>query len=207
MLLNTYEKVTKLFRDGNGYRNAAQLKDAKVTTVQIKELVNKGILERVSHGHYWLIDEEKGKPENFEMLEACMVNPRAVICADSACYYHGLIDTAPKKLSVATLKTDRSKMQLNFPVTRHYYSDLAFEQDLEVVDTPYGQIRIYALERSVCDTIRFRADIGIEMVENIVQNYMKRENRQMERLLAYADAMRVGKIVRTTLGEDEQGGE
>ena len=204
MLLNTYEKVTKLFRDGNGYRNAAQLKDAKVTTVQIKELVSKGILERVSHGHYWLIDEEKGKPENFEMLEACMVNPRAVICADSACYYHGLIDKAPEKLSVATLKTDRSKMQLNFPVTRHYYSDLAFEQDLEVVNTPYGQIRIYALERSVCDTIRFRADIGIEMVENIVQNYMKRENRQMERLLAYADAMRVGKIVRTTLEQKGQ---
>ncbi|MCI8770163.1 MAG: type IV toxin-antitoxin system AbiEi family antitoxin domain-containing protein [Lachnospiraceae bacterium] len=203
MLLNTYEKVTKLFRDGNGYRNAAQLKDAKVTTVQIKELVNKGILERVSHGHYWLIDEEKGKPENFEMLEACMVNPRAVICADSACYYHGLVEKAPEKLSVATLKTDRSKMQLNFPVTRHYYSDLAFEQDMEVVDTPYGQIRIYALERSVCDTIRFRADIGVEMVEHIVRNYMKRENRQMERLLAYADAMRVGKIVRTTLGEKE----
>ncbi len=199
MLLNTYEKVTKLFRDGNGYRNAAQLKDAKVTTVQIKELVSKGILERVSHGHYWLIDEEKGKPENFEMLEACMVNPRAVICADSACYYHGLIQKAPERLSVATLKTDRSKMQLNFPVTRHYYSDLAFEQDLEVVETPYGQIRIYALERSVCDTIRFRADIGIETVEHIVQNYMKLENRQMGRLLAYADAMRVGKIVRTTL--------
>ena len=198
MLLNTYEKVTKLFRDGNGYRNAAQLKDAKVTTVQIKELVSKGILERVSHGHYWLIDEEKGKPENFEMLEACMVNPRAVICADSACYYHGLIQKAPERLSVATLKTDRSKMQLNFPVTRHY-SDLAFEQDLEVVETPYGQIRIYALERSVCDTIRFRADIGIETVEHIVQNYMKLENRQMGRLLAYADAMRVGKIVRTTL--------
>lgn len=38
MLLNTYEKVTKLFREGNGYRNAAQLKEAKVTTVQIKEL-------------------------------------------------------------------------------------------------------------------------------------------------------------------------
>lgn len=203
MLLNTYEKVTKLFRDGNGYRNAAQLKDAKVTTVQIKELVNKGILERVSHGHYWLIDEEKGKPENFEMLEACMVNPRAVICADSACYYHGLVEKAPEKLSVATLKTDRSKMQLNFPVTRHYYSDLAFEQDMEVVDTPYGQIRIYAIERSVCDTIRFRADIGVEMVEHIVRNYMKRENRQMERLFAYADAMRVGKIVRTTLGEKE----
>lgn len=204
MLLNTYEKVTKLFRDGNGYRNAAQLKEAKVTTVQIKELVEKGIIERVSHGHYWLIDEEKGKPENYQMIEACMVNPRAVICADSACYYHGLIDKKPEKLSVATLKTDRSKMQLNFPVTRHYYSDLAFEQDLETVETPYGTLRIYALERSVCDTIRFREDIGSEAVECIVHNYMKQRNRQMERLLAYADAMRVGKIVRTKLEEGKE---
>lgn len=204
MLLNTYEKVTKLFRDGNGYRNAAQLKEAKVTTVQIKELVEKGIIERVSHGHYWLIDEEKGKPENYQMIEACMVNPRAVICADSACYYHGLIDEQPKKLSVATLKTDRSKMQLNFPVTRHYYSDLAFDQDMETVETPYGLLRIYSLERSVCDTIRFREDIGMKNVNNIVRNYMKQENRQMERLLAYADAMRVGKIVRTKLEEGKE---
>jgi len=199
MLLNTYEKVTKLFRDGKGYRNAAQLKEAKVTTVQIKELVEKGIIERVSHGHYWLVDKKNGKPENYQMIEACMVNPRAVICADSACYYHGLLEERPERLSIATLKTDRSKMQLNFPVTRHYYSDLAFDQDLEIVETEYNPIRIYALERSVCDTIRFREDIGEETVNLIVQNYMKRESRQMERLLAYADAMRVGKIVRTKL--------
>ena len=204
MLLNTYEKVTKLFRDGNGYRNAAQLKEAKVTTVQIKELVEKGIIERVSHGHYWLIDEKKGKPENYRMIDACMVNPRAVICADSACYYHGLIEEEPEKLSVATLKTDRSKMQLNFPVTRHYYSDLAFDQDMEVIDTPYGPLRIYALERSVCDTIRFRDDIGSKAVGSIVRSYMRQENRQMERLLAYADAMRVGKIVRTKLEEGKE---
>lgn len=202
MLLNTYEKVAKLFHDSNGYCNAAKLKEAKVTTVQIKELVNKGILERVSHGYYWLIDEKKGKPEHYEMIEACMINPKAVICADSACYYHGLIEKAPEKLSIATLKTDRSKMQLNFPVTRHYYSDLAFEQDLEVYHTEYGSIRMYGLERSVCDTIRFREDIGEENVDRIVKNYMKRENRRMEHLFAYADAMRVGKIVRIKLTEE-----
>lgn len=201
MLLNTYEKVTGLFREGNGYMNAARLKEARVTTVQIRELVEKGIIERVSHGHYWLIDEEKGKPENYQMIEACIVNPRAVICADSACYYHGLIDERPKKLSVATVKTDRSKMQLNFPVTRHYYSNLAFEQDVESFETPYGILRVYSLERSVCDAIRFRSDIGVRSVNHIVRNYMKQEDCQLERLLAYADAMRVGKIVRAKLEE------
>lgn len=204
MLLNTYEKVTKLFEEGNGYLSAAALKDARVTTVQIKELVKKGIIERISHGHYWLIDADKGKPENYEMIEIGMVNPRAVVCADSACYFHGLIDEKPRRLSVATLKTDRSKMQMNFPITRHYYSNLAFDQDMQVVETEYGNFRIYTLERSVCDAIRFREDVGKREMETIVKNYMKRDNKKMERLLAYADAMRVGKIVRNTLEEGSE---
>ena len=48
MLLNTYKKVMDLFESGNGYRDASELKDAKITTVQIKELVNMGIIERVA---------------------------------------------------------------------------------------------------------------------------------------------------------------
>ena len=98
------------------------------------------------------------------MFEACRVISRAVICADSACYYLGLIDVEPERLSVATLKTDRSRMQLNFPVCCHYYSDLAFQQDMQVDETPYGKIRVYDIERSVCDCIRFRADIGEDML-------------------------------------------
>ena len=95
MLLSTYKRVIELFNEGNGYRSAAELKEHKITTVQIKELVSEEIVERVSHGYYWLIDRENGKPENYQYIEACMVNPRAVICADSACYFNGLIDMSP----------------------------------------------------------------------------------------------------------------
>lgn len=204
MLLNTYQKAIELFQSGNGYRSASELKEAKITTVQIRELVNKGIVERVSHGHYWLVDEKHGKPKHYQMIEACRVNPRAVICADSACYYHGLIDVETKKLSIATLKTDRSRMQLNFPVCRHYYSDLAFEQDMQEVETPYGVIRVYDVERSVCDAIRFRSDVGEEILELIVERFLQRGTDQMDRLLAYADAMRVGRIVRIQLKQMEE---
>lgn len=202
MLLNTYEKVIKMFQDGKGYRNAAELKEARITTVQIKELVDKDILERVSHGYYWLKGNEK--PKDYQMIEACMVNPRAVICADTACYYHGLLEEPPAKTSIATLKTDRSKMQLNFPVSRHYYSDLTFEEDLLEVDTEFGSFRIYDVDRSVCDAIRFREDIGEEKVTEIIRNYLKREHKQIERVFAYADAMRVGKIVRTKIEEETE---
>lgn len=200
MLLSTYKKIIDLFKEGNGYKNAAELKEQKITTVQIKELVNEGIVERVSHGYYWLIDKENGKPKNYQYIEACMINSRAVICADSACYFNGLIENSPKKLSIATLKTDRSRMQLNFPITRHYYSNLAFEEGLRVADTPYGKVRVYDIERSVCDCIRFREDIGEDVLGEVIERFLETKSTQMERLFAYADAMRVGKIVRTQLG-------
>ena len=203
MLLSTYKRVIELFNEGNGYRSAAELKEHKITTVQIKELVSEEIVERVSHGYYWLIDRENGKPENYQYIEACMVNPRAVICADSACYFNGLIDKSPEKLSVATLKTDRSRMQLNFPVTRHYYSNLAFDEGLKIVETPYGNVRVYDIERSVCDCIRFRDDIDDDVLEEIIERFLAAKSNQMDRLLAYADAMRVGKIVRTKLHRTE----
>ena len=204
MLLNTYEKVTDLFVKGNGYMSAAGLRAAKVTTVQIKELVDKGVIEKIAHGYYWLVSENREKVKDYEMLEACLVNPKAVICADSACYYHGLIEEKPERLSVATLKTDRSKMQLKFPICRHYYSSLAFEQDKEEGEIAGCKINVYSLERSVCDTIRFRNDIDKAVVDQIVKNFMKREHKELERLLAYADAMRVGKIVRTSLEEGSE---
>ena len=56
MLLSTYKRVIELFENGNGYRSAAELKEQKISTVQIKELVSEGFVDRVSHGFYWLID-------------------------------------------------------------------------------------------------------------------------------------------------------
>lgn len=198
MLLETYQKVIKLFQENNGYLKAGQLKNEGITTIQVKELVDKGIVEKISHGHYWLAQENK-KPENYKLIEICRVNPKAVICADTALYFHGLIDVEPERISVATLKTDRSMMKVNYPVKRHYYSDLAFEEDIITVDTPYGPIRVYDIERSVCDCIRFRQDVGEKMLELIIDKFQAKSSKQMERLLNYADAMRVGNIVREHL--------
>ena len=100
------------------------------------------------------------------------------------------------------IDTDESCIT-DFPVCRHYYSDLAFQQDMQVDETPYGKIRVYDIERSVCDCIRFRADIGEDMLHLIISNFLQRNSNQMDRLLAYADAMRVGKIVRTHLKQNE----
>lgn len=199
MLQTTYDKVNALFEEENGYLPTRTLLRNKITTIQIRALLNEGKIEKISHGHYWNLMSGKKKPKHYKMIEACMTNPRAIICALSACYFHGLIEEEPDKLYVATEREDRGKMTLNFPVSRHYFSAITFEDSMHTVKTGNHTIRVYDIDRSICDCIRLEKDIGKEKVEMVVSNYKKYEKRRPERLLAYADSMRYGKIVRRYL--------
>ena len=203
MLQRTFDKVNALFEEGNGYLATRKMLDNKITTIQIRTMLEEGKIEKISHGNYWNLMSGKKKPKYYKMLEACMTNRKAVICSLSACYFHGLLDEEPDKLYVATARTDRGGMKLNFPVSRHYFSVSSFEEDVLNVKTGGGSIRIYDMDRSVCDCIRLEKEIGRDTVELVVENYMKSKKKKPTHLLQYADRMRYGKIAREYLGTEE----
>lgn len=196
MLKRTYDKVNTLFEEAGGYLPARVLLANKITTIQIRSMLEEGKIERISHGNYWNLMSGRKKPKHYKMVEACMTNPKAVICALSACYYHGLIDEEPEKLYIATARTDRGGMKLTFPVSRHYFSVQAFGDDIIRKKTASGTIRVYGMDRSVCDCIRLEKEIGKETVRLIVDRYKNNKKRKPGRLLKYADRMRFGQIAR-----------
>ena len=195
MRQSTLERLHILTKTRNGYVGTPALLNAGFTNRQIAELVEKDILEKIAHGQYWMNCLEYDKPKEYKAVEVGMVNPGAVICADSACYYQGLIQMEPKALSIATRRCDRHKMNMNFEVTRHYYSEKNFEENCVIKTTTQGDYKVYNIDRSVCDCIRFRDDIEQEIFNLIIENYKKNTERQIERLKAYAKKMRVEKKV------------
>lgn len=199
MLQRTYEKVNHMFEQAGGYLATRALLDERITTIQIRTLLEEGKIEKVSHGHYWNLMSGRKKPKEYKMLEACMTNSKAVICALSACYYHGLLKEEPEELYLATRRTDRGAMKLTFPVSRHYYSVQTFEDDVVEVETPSGSFKVYDVDRSVCDCIRMEKEIGEKKLSVVLDGYKKYKNKDMDRLLAYADRMRFGKIAREYL--------
>ena len=201
MLKRTYDKVNALFEEAGGYLPARELLANKITTIQIRSMLQEGKIERVSHGNYWNLMTGRKKPKHYKMIEACMTNQKAVICALSACYFHGLISEEPDKLYIATARTDRGGMKLTFPVSRHYFSVHAFSDDILEKETPSGIIRVYNLDRSVCDCIRLEKEIGHDTVQLIVDNYKNSKKKKPKHLLEYADRMRFGKIARGNMEE------
>ena len=197
----TYEKISGLSRRYHGYMRTEQLLAEGITNRQIAVLRQEDILERITVGIYWVKCDDIKKPEDYKMIEVSLGNENAIICADSACFLQGLIYVEPKVLSIATRRSDRKQMSMNFQIARHFYSDASFEQDYHKVQTKFGAYKVYDIDRSVCDCIRFRNDIDQDIFELVIESYRKSSQRQTDRLLEYAEKMRVNKQAHAILGE------
>ncbi len=199
MLKRTYDKIYALFDKAGGYLSTRDMLSKKVSTIHIRELLENGDIEKVSHGNYWGSFLKIKKPANYKMIEACLTNPKAVICGPSACYYHGMLKKEPETLYVATLRTDRGGMKLTFPVSRHYFSEQAFEEEIVTFKYESTTVRVYDVNHSVVDSIRLADKLEEGMLDEIIRGFKRSNKKDLKKCFAYADRMRVGQIVRDRL--------
>ena len=70
-----------------------------------------------------------------------------------------------------------------------------------VVEVTEGgdSFRIFDIEKTVVDIIYYRNKIGIEETSEILHNYLRRQDRRIDRLYTYAKMLRCESIVRTYL--------
>ena len=179
---NTYLKIESIYKKYRGYVGTKELIEEGFSNRQIAALTEEGYLEKICHGHYWLAGGQCRKPGDFKCIEVCLSNPRAVICMESAVYYQGGIAEEPQYLSVATERTDRSLLKMNFPIKRHYFSGNNFRHGIRKKDTEFGCYNIYDMERSICDMLRLEQEIGIEIIDSVKNN-----RQQYERIMKYAE--------------------
>ena len=53
-------------------------------------------------------------------------------------------------------------------------------------------VLITDLEKSVCDAVKFRNKVGIDVCAEILHSYLRRKDKSITKLMAYAAQMRIG---------------
>ena len=56
-------------------------------------------------------------------------------------------------------------------------------------------IRLYDVERCVCDAVKFRNKVGMDICSEIINNYLEHPDRNLSKLMDYARRLRVEKIL------------
>lgn len=174
-----------------------ELKNMGYTYYKIDKLEKVGILSRINRSTYENLDY-KGDENDFFSAEAYV--PNGVICLMSAARYYGLTNFLPDAVDVAIERKKKVNTLPEWPEIRiFYFSPSRMDIGVKKIYEGKNCFHIFDIEKTVVDIIYYRNKIGIEETSEVFKNYLKRRDRQIDRIYAYAKRLRCEKVVRTYL--------
>lgn len=174
-----------------------ELRDKGFSYYKINQMVDQGILIKLNKKYYENMNFD-GEESDFYYAYAFV--PDGVVCLLSAAVYYNLstyrldaIDIAiPRKAKVSTLP---DWPELNVC----YFTDERFDVGIETIEDGKNKFRIYNIEKTVVDIVFYREKIGIEETKEVLTTYLHRSERNLNRLIRYAEMLKCGDVMKLYL--------
>jgi len=191
------EKIYKVFKAHEGF---ARTKDILMTGIhhrEIKRVRDEGQIIRVKRGLYRLAEIPLISNQGF--IDLARAVPGGVICLLSALSYYELTTFSSTIISMAICRGSR-RPKIDYPPAEFYhFSKKQFEAGISEIKIKSHKIRIYNPEKTICDCFRYRNKLGLDIAKEGLSEYLKRKDRNLERLLKYAEVCRIKSLLQTWL--------
>ena len=185
--MNTKESIEKLLESSkDGTITAAQVTKAGLHRSVLQSLVDSGELYRYGRGLYV---KSSAWEDDFYLLQRKY--GRGIYSHDTALYLLGYSDRTPAKYTMTFPKgyNARSLNQENLIVRRVVPKNYEFGS-IEIKSPSGNPIRVYDLERTLCDVLRGSGS-DIQIVGEAMKRYAASKNKNIHKLMQYADQLRV----------------
>ena len=125
---------------------------------------------------------------------------QAVFSHESALFFHDLTDREPNPYSI-TVKTGYNPASLQADGIKVYtIKKELHDVGIVTMNTPFGNsVPVYDMERTICDLIRSRSGIEMQTFQDALKQYAKRKDKDLRKLMRYAQMFRVEKLLRQYL--------
>lgn len=161
---------------------------------RIHRAAHRGELTRIRAGVYATPDALLDTMPDMERIV-----PGGVVCLYNAWSYYQLTTTIPPSFCIAVERKRKVVIPPSLPVTLYYWKkEYLLLGVVEVVVSGHS-VRITNLERSVCDAVKYRNKIGLDICAEIVRTYLKKEGRNLSLLIEYAKCLRVWSTLKNYL--------
>lgn len=174
-----------------------ELKEKGFSQYKVSKLVSEGKLIKLNKSYYENADY-RGEESDFYYTEAYA--PKGVICLLSAAVYYHLTTFIPDAVDVAIPRKAKVSTMPDWPkMSVHHYTDDRHELGVITVKEGGNEFQIYDMEKTVVDIVFYREKVGIEETKEILVTYLQRKDRNLNRLLKYAELMKCDKAMRQYL--------
>ena len=164
------------------------------TAYYIRKAVQAGELVKLKNGLYI-------KPENLAVRipDVEKIVPGGVLCLYSAWSYYNLTTQIPSATFIAIERSRKISLPDYPPISLCFWTQKYCTTGVSSIDVGGYEVKVFDLEKSVCDAVRFRTKIGMDVCSEVIKNYLRRNDKNIGKLMEYATILRVGKTLKTYL--------
>ena len=185
--MNYLKAITDILERQGGIVTTAQVSAAGIPRLYLSKMTAKKLLQRVDRGIY-------ATPEAWvdEMFLLQYKYSKGIFSHETALYIHGFTDRTPTRFLMTfpygyhTESISGTNIRMKKVVKSIY--------ELGIVEraTPFGNtIRLYDLERTLCDIVKGNNSCDIQIVNQAMKRYALSKEKNISRLLEYAELLRV----------------
>ena len=179
--------VQALFNEKVPVIRTVTLEQHGIHSRNIAELINRGLITRIKQGHYIWNQKES---DASEIVLAAKLVPNGVLCLYTAIEHYGLSTVNPSEIffalprgTVAPSLPSRLRVNVRQMAEKHFQLGIS-EMTLNGV-----AVRIYDIEKTVCDCFKYEREIEKSVALEVLRNYILRRNCNVQKLLEYAKIM------------------
>ena len=125
------------------------------------------------------------------MIDVERIVPKGVVCLYNAWAYHQLSTTVPPAFCIAIDNKRKVEIPETLPIELYYWKKENLEFGIMEAEISGFHVRITDLERSVCDAVKYRNKLGLDVCAEVIRSYLRKPNRNLSRLQDYAKRLRV----------------
>ncbi|MBR4421207.1 MAG: hypothetical protein IKS69_01575 [Erysipelotrichaceae bacterium] len=179
------------------YISRDELHDSGYSTYRINRLVDEGKLIAINKNHFEN-SEYSGEINDHYFVNA--VAPKGVICLISAAIYHGMTTSRELQIDVALPRRSRIPESPESPAVQFYlFSEERYKTGIVMVIEGENSFMIYDREKTLCDLLFYRNKLGFEPFAEALKNYLSSKDRDLNKLMSYAEKLRCGKLMKQYL--------
>lgn len=188
---------TEIISNDQMFFSVQELRDKGLSYYKISQMVEHGKLVKLNKKIYENTGY-KGDESDFYYVYAYV--PSGVVCLMSAASYYNLSSDRPDMVDVAIPRKSKISTLPTWPeLNVCYFTDERFDVGIDTVVEGKNQFRIYNIEKTVVDIVFYREKIGIEEMKEVLVTYLRREDRNINRLIRYSELLKCGDAMKKYL--------
>jgi len=189
--MDFYDKILKIVKKNNGYVTTKEVVKNGINKTFLTNMVKNGTLVRISRGYYGLPDYIED-----EYYKIASKSKNARFSMATALYLHNLSDRTPLVYNVTLPFGYSGVLQKEKNVILNFVKRELLDLGVIEMESPFGmKIKVYDVERTICDIIKNKSKMNAEIFSKALKEYAKSKNKNLNKLAMYAKKMNIEKKV------------